>query len=181
MESRETFYFLGMYLRVARALDFLTAQPEWDGRNLFTSGGSQGGAQAIVGAGLDQRVTALYASLPALCDLTASTDGRAAGWPIGRRQLTDDPMRTLRYFDVCNFAARTRSTAVVRIGLVDHTCWPSGVFAACNELKGQKHLVISPWSGHGWTPPQEYRRATAEFGRVIEAATREPAGTAASS
>ena len=31
-ESRETIYFLGMFLRLVRAIDALTAQPEWDGR-----------------------------------------------------------------------------------------------------------------------------------------------------
>ena len=36
--SRETFYFLGMYLRMVRAIDFLTSQPEWDGKNVIVRG-----------------------------------------------------------------------------------------------------------------------------------------------
>jgi cephalosporin-C deacetylase len=171
MDSRETCYFLGMYLRVVRALQFLTSQPEWDGRTLVATGSSQGGAQAIVAAGLDERVTIVSAGLPALCDLAASAAGRPAGWPIGRRELSDDEIATLRYFDVCHFAARTKATAVVRVGLVDHTCWPWGVLAACNQLRGEKHLLISPWSGHSWTPPEEYRKAQKVLSEVIAAAT----------
>src|SRR5690606_31768012 len=41
-EDRETSYFLGMFLRVQRALDFLTSQPEWDGQVLVVQGSSQG-------------------------------------------------------------------------------------------------------------------------------------------
>src|SRR5262249_1551485 len=50
-ESRDTIYFRGMFLRLARALDFLTAQPEWDGRVVVVHGTSQGGAQSLVAAG----------------------------------------------------------------------------------------------------------------------------------
>jgi hypothetical protein len=34
IDDRETNYFLGMFLRLVRAIDFLTAQPEWNGRDL---------------------------------------------------------------------------------------------------------------------------------------------------
>ena len=42
-ESRETCYFLGMFLRELRAIDFLCAQPEWAGKNVVVYGASQGG------------------------------------------------------------------------------------------------------------------------------------------
>ncbi|HEY1111551.1 MAG TPA: acetylxylan esterase, partial [Opitutaceae bacterium] len=80
-ESRETIYFLGMFQRVVRAIDFLTAQPEWDGRTVVVSGSSQGGFQAIAAAGIDPRVTFFTAGVPAGCDHTGSLAGRIAGWP----------------------------------------------------------------------------------------------------
>ena len=64
-ESRETIYFLGMFLRLVRAIDFLTAQPEWDGRTVIVHGSSKGGAQSLVAAGLDSRVTFFAAGVPA--------------------------------------------------------------------------------------------------------------------
>ncbi len=40
---REDCYFKGMFLRMIRGIDFLTAQPEWDGRTVIVYGSSQGG------------------------------------------------------------------------------------------------------------------------------------------
>ncbi len=50
-QNPETAYFNGMFLRVMRALEFIKAQPEWDGKTLIVSGGSQGGLQALAAAG----------------------------------------------------------------------------------------------------------------------------------
>lgn len=169
IDNRDTCYFLGMYLRLVRAMEFLTSQPEWDGRTLITTGSSQGGAQAIVAAGLDGRVTVVNASLPALCDLTGQAADRAPGWPIGSRKLSAAELSTLRYFDVSNFAARTKATAVIRVGLVDRTCWPAGVLAMCNRLQGDKHMVTSPVSGHAYSPPEDYAKASKVFDAVLEA------------
>ena len=51
-----------MFVRLARALDFLTTRPEWDGKTLAVIGHSQGGCQALVAGGLDERVTFIGAS-----------------------------------------------------------------------------------------------------------------------
>jgi cephalosporin-C deacetylase-like acetyl esterase len=155
-DNRDTCYFLGMYLRLARAVEFLCSQPEWDGRHVVTSGGSQGGAQALVAAGLDSRVTVVMAGVPALCDLAGPAARRASGWPLGPRDLTDAQMQAMRYFDVCHFAARTRATAIVRVGLVDRTCWSTGTLAMVNQLKGPRHLFTEPLAGHGYAPPGAY-------------------------
>ena len=80
-ESRDTIYFRGMFLRLVRALDFLTAQPEWDGKTVVVFGSSQGGYQAIVAAGLDSRVTFFAAGVPAGCDHTGIAADRINGWP----------------------------------------------------------------------------------------------------
>ena len=71
-EDRERVYFLGMMLRIIRAIDVLTEQPEWDCRTVAVFGISQDGFQAIAvavfgisqgrfqaiaAAGLDPQVT----------------------------------------------------------------------------------------------------------------------------
>ncbi|KPK63328.1 MAG: hypothetical protein AMK73_05205, partial [Planctomycetes bacterium SM23_32] len=81
-ESRETCYFLRMYLSCARAADYVASRPEWDGEHFLAVGGSQGGGQAIVTAALSPHVTAVAASVPAMCDHTARAVGRAPGWPM---------------------------------------------------------------------------------------------------
>ena len=55
-QDREQCYFKGMFLRLIRAIDFLTTQPEWDGKTLIVYGSSQGGFQAFAAAGLDARL-----------------------------------------------------------------------------------------------------------------------------
>ncbi len=178
IESRDTYYFLGMYLRLMRALDFLCEQPEWDGRNLIVTGGSQGGAQALVAAGLDERVTLISAGLPALCDLTAAVAERKPGWPLFTRPPLGIEYRdTVRYFDVCNFTPRTNAAAVARVGLIDHVCPPATVLAAYNGLKGEKYAVIDPASGHQFTASETRARAEAKFQQLLARQLEEDSGT----
>lgn len=160
-ESRETYYFLGMYLRLIRAMDFLTAQPEWDGKELIVCGSSQGGGQSIVAAGLDARVTAFAANVPAMCEHT----GRVNGWPrlVPRDGAgVPDPqvLEAARYFDAMNFATRTKADAVVSVGFIDNTCRPTTVYAAYNNLRGAKRIINEPRMAHAnWSSFSEARDA----------------------
>ena len=49
-EDREKNYFLDMFLRLVRAIDFLASQPEWNGKDVIVYGSSQGGFQALAAA-----------------------------------------------------------------------------------------------------------------------------------
>ena len=150
-ESRDTVYFRGMFLRLVRALDFLTAQPEWDGKTVVVSGGSQGGYQAIVAAGLDARVTFLAAGVPAGCDHTGSTVNRINGWPkfiATGEQPPASVVEAVRYYDAMNFATRTKAGAVFTVGFIDVTCPPTSVYAAYNNISGNKSIHNDPDAGH---------------------------------
>ncbi|HEY9249876.1 MAG TPA: acetylxylan esterase [Rariglobus sp.] len=151
-ESRDTFYFLGMFLRLQRAIDFITAQPEWDGKHLVCIGISQGGAQVLAAAGFDSRVSAAVAIVPGMCDLTGHVADRPDGWP-GLDGATDEASRqncitTLRYFDVVNFCARSKADTLITVGLVDTRCPPTGVFTAYNTLATPKQIIPVPDRGH---------------------------------
>jgi cephalosporin-C deacetylase len=154
-DSRDTIYFNGMFLRLVRALDFLTAQPEWDGRTVIVSGSSQGGAQALVAAGLDSRVTFFAAGVPAMCDHTGFKAGRINGWPKfipTGEQPPDTVTEAVRYYDAVNFAARTKAAGIVTVGFIDTTCPPTGGYAAFNAVAGEKRIVNEPLSGHAVPP-----------------------------
>ena len=69
LDSRENYYMKRVYLACVRSIDLLTSLPEWDGKNVIVQGGSQGGALALITAGLDKRVTACVANHPALSDM----------------------------------------------------------------------------------------------------------------
>ncbi len=168
-ESRETCYFLGMFLRVIRAIDFLTAQPEWDGRTVIAYGSSQGGFQAFAAAGLDERVTFLAAGVPAGCDHTGMKANRISGWPklvpTGPDGTPDEQvLQAARYFDDVNFAARTRAKgAFVTVGFIDRTCPPTTVYAAYNNLSIPKQIYNDIPTGHANSPAATQARDKAVF------------------
>ena len=153
--SRETIHFLGMFTRLIRAIDFLTAQPEWDGRTLVVSGSSQGGAQAIAAAGLDSRVTFFAAGVPAMCDHTGVLAGRINGWPkfIATGEAPPpEVVAAVRYFDGVNFASLARAPGVMTVGFIDVTCPPTSVYAAYNALRTNKKIHHDVTAGHTNTP-----------------------------
>lgn len=157
-KDREKVYFKGMFLRLMRALDFLTAQPEWDGKTLIVYGASQGGFQALAAAGLDERVSFICAGVPAGCDHTGSAANRIAGWPkIVPNDAEGKPdataMEVSRYIDCVNFATRAKCKgAVVTVGFIDTTCPPTSVYAAYNALTMPKAMHADVLSGHTSTP-----------------------------
>lgn len=158
-EDREKCYFLGMFLRLVRALDYLTSQPEWDGVHLIVTGGSQGGGQSLAAAGLDPRVTLICARVPAICDHSGKVIGRANGWPrlVPDKDGKPDPkiLQVARYFDCMNFATRSKAEAVLSVGFIDTVCAPSSVYATFNALPGTKAIVCEPLMGHNSSPKIE--------------------------
>ncbi len=166
-ESRETCYFLRMYLSCHRAAEYLASRPDWDGKHLIASGGSQGGGQAIVTAALNPHVTALAANVPAMCDHTArALPDRAPGWPmlvaVTDGRLDPSQAEAARYYDAINFARRVTVPALIGTGFADLTCPSTSVYAAYSVLKGPKQMVIDPLSGHGGPKPN-WDKAYAEF------------------
>jgi len=156
-ESRETCYFRGMYLRLVRAIDFLTAQPEWNGKVLAVIGHSQGGGQALAAGGLDSRVTFIGVGVPALCDHTGVAANRVNGWPKIVPNGPDgkpDPavLEASRYIDGVNFASRYKNEAILSVGFIDVTCPPTTCYAAYNQLQGKKQVVNRPAMGHAAPP-----------------------------
>ena len=154
-ESRDTVYFHDMFLRLVRAIDFLTAQPEWDGRTVIVKGSSQGGYQSIVAAGLDPRVTFFVPGVPAGCDHTGFKAGRVNGWPkfIPTGQLAaPGVIEAVRYYDAVNFATRTKASAFFTVGFIDSTCPPSSVYAAFNVVQNKHDIFNDIPTGHANSP-----------------------------
>ncbi|MBQ8938045.1 MAG: acetylxylan esterase [Prevotella sp.] len=157
MASRDTYYYKDVYVGCARAVDFLCSLPQWDGRNVIVTGGSQGGALTIVTAALSDRVTLCAPFYPALCDLMGFLHHRAGGWPKffsgyysdGQVDIPQEQaVETLTYFDVVNFARRLRVPTFMSWGYSDDTCSPTSVWAAWNEISAPKQRDITPTSGH---------------------------------
>jgi cephalosporin-C deacetylase-like acetyl esterase len=150
LTSMDEVYFRGMYLRLLRTIDFLTKQPEWDGKRLLVIGESQGGGQALVAAGLDQRVSAVVAIVPAMCDWFGSLAGRMSGWPqpYESNDLKKQMRNALPYFDAANILKNSKAIIFTEIGLIDMTCPSTSVYAAVNEASGQKIIYTVPYRPH---------------------------------
>ncbi|MCP4785654.1 MAG: acetylxylan esterase [Fuerstiella sp.] len=175
-ESRDTSYFRGMYLRIVRAIDFLTAQPEWDGKHVVVIGHSQGGGQSLVAGGIDERVTMIAPGVPAICDHSGQAAGRINGWPKLVPNGADgkpDPqiLQASRYVDAVNFATRCNADAIMSVGFIDSVCPPSSCYAAYNVLTGSKSVINEPLMGHA--APAHIQEAF--FARVLQHVGRKSA------
>ncbi len=161
LDHRNRYYYRRVYLGCVRANDFLTSHPNWDGATLAVTGGSQGGALAIVTAALDPRVRGLAAYYPALSDVTGYLHNRAGGWPHMFRAAdgplshrTADKIETTAYYDVVNFARRVKAPGLYTWGFNDQTCPPTSMYAAYNVIPGPKKLLLALETGHNTVPEQ---------------------------
>lgn len=161
LENKDIYYMKHVYVGLVRCIDFLTSLPEWDGKNVAVQGGSQGGALAIIAAGLDSRVTQCVANHPALSDMAGyAAKGGTGGYPHFCRQLqilsNKDCLNTLAYFDVVNFARYVKAPTYLTWGYNDVTCPPTTSYAVWNTLKCTKESLLTPINEH-WTTAETNR------------------------
>ncbi|MDF3131093.1 acetylxylan esterase [Kiritimatiellaeota bacterium B1221] len=141
----ETAYFHDMSLRVMRAFEFVKSLPEWNGKDLESHGGSQGGLQGLWGAGLDPDVSTTQNWSPWCCDLAGITVGRLKGW---RPKYTE----ALAYYDPVFHVRRTRAEVNLIANYGDYTCPPSSVWMVYNEVPHkQKSMEVRQGCSHSYT------------------------------
>ncbi len=155
LEDRSTVYFRGMYLRLLRTIEFLTQQPEWDGKRILVIGESQGGGQALAAAGLDKRVSAVVASVPAMCDWGRTLLNSKGGWPnpFGTKNDQAKMLLSLPYYDAAHLLKGSKATIVTEIGLIDFTCSSESIYAAINQSEGEKKVFAVPYRAHHMLQP----------------------------
>ena len=177
--SRNSYYFRNMILRAIRALDYITSDPLWDGKTIILLGESQGGAQAVALAGLDDRVTHVVINVPAMIGNGGYLLGRNDAWPwpmeysgvetptssmldVDTGILTEKNARRAKkvapYFDGASLMKGSKARFLVEIGLVDTTCPPSEVFSGLNGVAGEVQVISSPYRNH-WSAniPEPYK------------------------
>lgn len=153
--DRETSYFLTMYLRDSRALDYLMTRPDWDGKTIVLMGTSMGGQQSLVLAGLrPEKISAVLVCVPAGADVNGDLHGRKAGypnWPSDKPEV----MHTALYFDPVNFASRIQAPVLAAMGFIDTTSPPAGVWTALNQISVPKEPLPMIESEHNNLTPQK--------------------------
>ena len=153
-DDREKSYFLDMYLRDSRAIDYIASRPDWDGKTIVAMGTSMGGQQSLATAGLNPKVTAVIVNEPAGADSNGDLHGRKAGypgWPSDNPQI----MRTALYFDTVNFASRIKAPVLAAMGFIDIVVPPVGVWIALNQVPGPKEAIPMVDSNHNNLTPDK--------------------------
>lgn len=147
--NRGTSYWKYCALRAIRSVQWIKTLPEWNGRSLFLSGGSQGDWQAYHAAANVPGVTSIYAN----GSWGADWGGQEA---FGRLKSSYRPscwFPDMAYFDPI-YAAR-RISCPVRIvfsGLGDYCSTPASLTLLYRNLKGPKSITYVQGSTHGWRP-----------------------------
>lgn len=149
--NREAYIFYRSILGLDRMIKYAMTRPDFDGKHAVVTGSSQGGGLALMLAGLNPRVTACAANVPALCDHGAYLVGRSPGWPSFVQ--ADDSQRDAflacsRYYDTINFARSIKCPVIMSAGFLDGTCVPGSVYAAYNEIQSSKRMFTGPLQGH---------------------------------
>lgn len=174
IEDRDDYYYKRVYTGCVRAIDYLMSLPEWDGKNVGVTGGSQGGALSIVTAALHPEIDFVAAFYPALSDVSGYQVGRAGGWPRMFATADDHPeidrkkaLRVMGYYDVVNFARRIECPGFYNYGFNDNTCPPTSVRAVINVIDAPKEVVENPASYH-WRYREVHMEAIAWMKSLCE-------------
>jgi cephalosporin-C deacetylase-like acetyl esterase len=166
--SRETSYFLNMYLRDSRVLDYLLTRPDWDGKTIVLMGGSMGGQQSLVLAGLrPEKISAVLVCVPAGADSNGDRHGRRAGYPNWPSD-NDDIMKTALYFDTVNFASRITAPVMAGMGFIDTISPPAGVWTMLNQVKGAVEPLPLIESEHDNLTPLKGRACPARTKEILD-------------
>ena len=161
----ETCYFKNMLLRDVQAVRFLRKyfgetgvsstvggvdtsawQGLWNGVDLETSGGSQGGFQSLAVAGLVPEVNVCTPDVPWFANLATETDPTKFR-PTSYPSYVDG----LRYFDAASFAKRIKGKVNMTAGTGDPLCPMFTTQTIFNNLNTEATFTFRQGKKHGTT------------------------------
>lgn len=156
LDDPDNYYYVQAYLDCVRGIDFLFSRPEVDCLRIAAEGGSQGGALTLGLAGLDKRLAAACANVPALSNFRDIINISLAGTAVTWKPKMDDPKigkkvyQTLGYVDVANLATRIETPIMICVGLQDIVCPALNGVVAHNRLPQStpSRLVMDPDAPH---------------------------------
>lgn len=151
INNRDEIYYKRVFIGAVRSVDFIYTLPQFDGKTIGVSGGSQGGALSMVVAALDKRISFYSAIHPAMCDHRAYLHNTAGGWPhyyFNNSKPTENIASTLDYYDVVNFAKIINVPGWFSWGYNDIVCPPTSTFAAYNVINATKEFHPYVETGH---------------------------------
>jgi len=143
LDDRDTYVARSWYCAMVRALDYLATRPDLvDMKKIIASGGSQGGALALVTAALDERVAVCIADCPANCQPQEIMDHYASFGPsrgqVPAGQTVEQVQKMLSYYNPVNFCPWIKCPTYVGSNIGDLTVHSMGPLAAYHNLTALK-------------------------------------------
>ena len=159
VEGKEQLFYKDVYLDIYQLIEIVASLPQVDEGQLASYGASQGGALALVAAGLNPRIKRTVAIYPFLSDFRRVLEignTSEAYDELFRYFKFHDPfheteeqiMETLGYIDVKNLAHRIKGEVRMITGLDDDVCYPITQFAIYNRLNCEKSYRLMPEYAH---------------------------------
>lgn len=156
-DSRDDEYYKRVVVGAVRGIDYIASLPEWDGENLGVLGSSQGGFLSLACAALDERVSCYAPIHAALCDHTASLEGKPCGWPhyfYKQKNVDSNRVKASAYYDGVNFARRIKVPGWFSFGYNDDVVPPTTSWATYNIVTAPKEIHPYPRTAHFWYQEQ---------------------------
>ncbi len=155
--DRDTFVYREIYASTVRTVKFLQQSKFVNKDQIFTLGGSQGGALALVAAALNPEVDGTVAFAPFVCDFPNAVRPEAI-WPYDQVQefLDKNPgkreqvFKTLSYYDVANLSKWITRPVLFGIGVQDKICPPESTIVAYHRIPAEKSLLLYGMFGHAF-------------------------------
>jgi cephalosporin-C deacetylase-like acetyl esterase len=143
LDSRDAYVARAWYCAMTRAVDYLASRPDLvDLKRIVASGGSQGGALALVTAALDARVAVCLSDCPANCQPQEILERYPSFGPTRGQappgQTPRELERMLSYYNPVNFCPWIRCPTYVGSNIGDLTVHSMGPLAAYHNLTGLK-------------------------------------------
>lgn len=133
-------YYMGAYMDVIKAIDFVSSRKEADLRNIYLNGVGDGGAIVLAAAALDKRAAAVTVYAPGYTNKGAVEGSRS--------------------YNVKNISEYIECPVVMGVGLEDEICPPPVNFEIYNSIKGRKEYYIFV---EGHCPPADWTEITDTF------------------
>ncbi len=144
-------YFRYGVLGAIRAIDYIYSRSDFDQEHLAIHGTSQGGGLSMLVAGIDDRVDVAIMGTPALSNHSGLLYEKASGWPnflinvAWQGGSLEDQLTVadaVRYYDAAHAVKLFDGPSFMSISYQDAIVQPSSSFAAFNQLKSEKKLMV---------------------------------------
>jgi len=161
LDTKENYYYRGIYLDCIRAVDFLMSRKDVDTNRIAIWGGSQGGGLSFATAALDQRIDLCISDIPFLCEWQkyfeiTHWDEIDTWFEKHPEQTWQSMLQALSYFDTKNMAKRITCPVIMGIGLQDNVCPPATSFVTYNYINSPKEYTIYKDETHS-QPESHYK------------------------